>query len=150
MRLRKKTQNPPISYTSCRLNPHDQLSRLHVYGIYKRTLRAPIKENTLALIAWSPRPCPPPLIFTSLLGAWRFPAGFSQPGEKSLPKLIGALTRELCCPVLIVSPVFVIPRGLSSWQRGTAIPEMMGSGGDFTYRLCPQESVTPLSPVWLS
>lgn len=99
---------------------------------------------------WSPWPCPPPLIFTSLLGAWHFPAGFSQPGEKSLPKLIGALTRELCCPVLIVSPVFVIPRGLSSWQRGTVIPEMMGSGGDFTYRLCPQESVTPLSPVWLS
>ena len=28
-----------------------QLGRLSVYGIYKRTLRAPTKENTLALIA---------------------------------------------------------------------------------------------------
>ena len=49
--LRKKTPNLPTSSRSCRLNPHDQLSRLCVYGIYKRTLRAPTKENTLALIA---------------------------------------------------------------------------------------------------
>ena len=28
-----------------------QLGRFCVYGIYKRTLRAPTKENTLALIA---------------------------------------------------------------------------------------------------
>ena len=44
--LRKKTQNLPTSCTSCRLNPHDQLSRLCVYGIYKRPLRVPTKENT--------------------------------------------------------------------------------------------------------
>jgi len=31
--LRKKTQNLPTSCTSCRLNPHDQLGRLCVYGI---------------------------------------------------------------------------------------------------------------------
>ena len=43
--LRKKIQNLPTSYTSCRLNPHDQ-RRLCVYGIYKRSLRAPTKENT--------------------------------------------------------------------------------------------------------
>jgi len=51
MWLRKKTQNLPTSCTSCRLNPHDQLSRLCVYGIYKRPLRAPTKENALVLIA---------------------------------------------------------------------------------------------------
>ena len=53
MWLRKKTQNLPTSYTSSRLNPHDQLGRLCVYGIYKRTLRAPTKENALVLIAWT-------------------------------------------------------------------------------------------------
>ena len=49
--LRKKTQNPPISCTICRLNPHNQLGGLCVYGIYKRSLRAPTKENVLVLIA---------------------------------------------------------------------------------------------------
>ena len=49
--LRKMTQNLPTSCTTCRLNPHDQLSRFCVYGIYKMSLRAPTKENTLALIA---------------------------------------------------------------------------------------------------
>ena len=49
--LRKKTQNLPTSCTSCRLNPHNQLGRLCVYGIYKRTLSAPTKENALALMA---------------------------------------------------------------------------------------------------
>ena len=49
--LRKKTKNLPTSCTSCRLNPHDQVSRLYVYGIYIRALRAPTKENALALIA---------------------------------------------------------------------------------------------------
>ena len=49
--LRKKTQNLPISCTSCRLNPQDQLARLCVYGIHKRSLRAPTKENVLVLIA---------------------------------------------------------------------------------------------------
>ena len=49
--LRKKTQNLPTSCTSCRLNPHDQLGRLCAYGRYKRTLRAPTKENALFPIA---------------------------------------------------------------------------------------------------
>ena len=48
---KEKTQNLPTSCTSCRLNPHDQLGRLCVYGIYKRPLRAPTKENTLVVIA---------------------------------------------------------------------------------------------------
>ena len=51
VRLRKKTQNLPISCTSCKLSPHNQLGTLCVYGIYKRPLRAPTKENTLVLIA---------------------------------------------------------------------------------------------------
>ena len=51
MWLRKKTQNLPTSCTRCRLNPHNQLSRICVYGIYKRSLRAPTKENALVLIA---------------------------------------------------------------------------------------------------
>ena len=51
MWLRKKTPNLPTSYTSCRLNPQDQLGRLCVYGINKRSLRAPTKENTVVLIA---------------------------------------------------------------------------------------------------
>ena len=38
--LRKKIQHLPTTCTSCRLNTHDQLGRLCVYGIYKRTLRA--------------------------------------------------------------------------------------------------------------
>ena len=50
MWLRKKTQNLLTSYTSCRLNLHDQLGRLYVYGIYKRTLRALTKENTIVQI----------------------------------------------------------------------------------------------------
>ena len=41
--LRKKTQNLPTSCTSCRFNTHNQLGRRCVYGIYKRTLRAPTK-----------------------------------------------------------------------------------------------------------
>ena len=49
--LRKKTQNLLTSCTNCRLNPHDQLGRLCDYGIYKRSLRAPTKENVLVLIA---------------------------------------------------------------------------------------------------
>ena len=48
-----KEEDPKPSHHlySCRLNSHDQLSRHCVYGIYKRPLRAPTKENTLALIA---------------------------------------------------------------------------------------------------
>jgi len=50
MWLRKKTPNP-TSYTSCRLNPCNELGRLCVYGIHKRALRAPTKENALVLVA---------------------------------------------------------------------------------------------------
>ena len=49
--LRKKTQNLLNICTNCRLNPHDQIGRLCVYGLYKRSLRAPAKENLLVLIA---------------------------------------------------------------------------------------------------
>ena len=51
MWLRKKTQIFPTCCTCCKLNPHDQLVRLCVYGIYKRPLRAPTNENILVLIA---------------------------------------------------------------------------------------------------
>ena len=51
MCLRKKTENLPTNYTNCRLNPHNQVGRLCVYEIYKRSLRAPIKENAPVLIA---------------------------------------------------------------------------------------------------
>ena len=51
MWLRKKTPNLPASCISCRLNSHNQPGRLCVYGIYKRPLRAPTKENKLVLIA---------------------------------------------------------------------------------------------------
>ena len=43
-------QNLQTISTSCRLNPDDQLGRLSVDGIDKRTLRAFTKENALALI----------------------------------------------------------------------------------------------------
>jgi len=48
---KEEDQNLPTSYTSCRLNPQDQPDRLCVYGIYKRTLRAPTKANTLVMTA---------------------------------------------------------------------------------------------------
>ena len=48
---KEEDPNLPTSCTSCRLNPHDQLGRLFVYGIYKSTLRAPTEENALVLIA---------------------------------------------------------------------------------------------------
>ena len=51
MGLRKKTQNLPTGCTSSRLNPHDQLGSLCVFRIYKRTLRAPTKENAPVLTA---------------------------------------------------------------------------------------------------
>ena len=51
MWLRKKTQNLPTNCASWRLNPHDQPGRLGVYGKYKRSSRAPTKENALVLIA---------------------------------------------------------------------------------------------------
>ena len=48
-----KEEDPKPSHQlySCRLNPHDQLGRLFVCGIYKRSLRVPTKENALVLIA---------------------------------------------------------------------------------------------------
>ena len=45
-----KEEDPKPSHQLYRLNPHNQLSRLCVYGIYKRSLRAPTKENALTLI----------------------------------------------------------------------------------------------------
>ena len=48
---KEEDPNLPTSCTSCRLNPHDQLGRLCICGLYKRTLRAPTKQNTLVLIA---------------------------------------------------------------------------------------------------
>ena len=47
---KEEDPKPSTSCTSCRLNPHDQLGRLCVYGTYKSTLGAPTKENTLVLI----------------------------------------------------------------------------------------------------
>ena len=41
---KEEDPKPPTSCTSCRLNPHDQLGQICVYGIYKRSLRAPSKE----------------------------------------------------------------------------------------------------------
>ena len=48
-----KHEDPKFSYLlkSCRLNPHNQLGRLYAYGMYKKTVRAPTKENALVLIA---------------------------------------------------------------------------------------------------
>ena len=49
-----KEEDPIPSHhcsTSCRLNPHSELGRLCVYGIYKRSLSAPTRENALVLIA---------------------------------------------------------------------------------------------------
>ena len=47
-----KEEDPKSSHQLYKLqiNPCDQLSTLCVYGIYKRPLRAPTKENALALI----------------------------------------------------------------------------------------------------
>ena len=47
----KGDSKPSHQLYSCRLNPHDQLSRPFVYGMYKRPLRAPAKEDALAPIA---------------------------------------------------------------------------------------------------
>ena len=48
---KEEDQKASLSCTNCTLNLHDKLDRLFVYGIYKRTLRAPTKESTLVLIA---------------------------------------------------------------------------------------------------
>ena len=48
---KKEDPNLPTRGTSRRLNPRDQLSRLCVYGVYKRPLGAPTKEKALALTA---------------------------------------------------------------------------------------------------
>ena len=47
--VKEEDPNLPSNCTSCGLNPHGQLGRLCVYGIYKGTLRAPTKESTLVL-----------------------------------------------------------------------------------------------------
>ena len=46
-----KEEDPKPCCTNGRLNPHDQLGRLCVYGIYKRSLKASTKENTLVMMA---------------------------------------------------------------------------------------------------
>ena len=49
-----KEEDPKPShelYKLYKLNPHNQLCRICVYGIYKRTLRALTKENALVLRA---------------------------------------------------------------------------------------------------
>ena len=48
---KEEEPNFPTSYTSGRLNPHDQLGRLCVYRIYKRSLRTLTTEIALVLIA---------------------------------------------------------------------------------------------------
>ena len=42
---KKEDQKVSHSCTNCTLSLHDKLDRLFVYGIYKRTLRAPTKKN---------------------------------------------------------------------------------------------------------
>ena len=44
-------ENFSNSCTSFQINPHAQLGRLCVYGIYKRTMNGPTEENALALEA---------------------------------------------------------------------------------------------------
>ena len=48
-----KVEDPKCSHQlyKIQIKSTDQLGRLCVYGIYKRTLRAPTKENALVLIA---------------------------------------------------------------------------------------------------
>ena len=49
-----KEEDPKPShqlYKLYKLNPHNQLCRICVYGIYKRPLKVPTKENALALRA---------------------------------------------------------------------------------------------------
>jgi len=41
----------PTRFTNFRLNPHNQLGRFCIYGIYKKILRVPTKVNALVLIA---------------------------------------------------------------------------------------------------
>ena len=48
-KAKEEDQNLSTSCTSYRLNQHNQLGRLCVYGIYKRTIRVPTKENSLSL-----------------------------------------------------------------------------------------------------
>ena len=48
---KEEDPKPSQQLYSCRLNPHDQLGRFCVYGIYKRSLRAPTEENALVLTA---------------------------------------------------------------------------------------------------
>ena len=43
---KEEDQKASHSCTNCTLNLHDKPDRLFVFGIYKRTVRAPTKENT--------------------------------------------------------------------------------------------------------
>ena len=47
----KENPKPSHQLYKLQIKSTDQLGRLCVYGIYKRTLRAPTKENALVLIA---------------------------------------------------------------------------------------------------
>ena len=44
-----KEEDPKPCCTNGRLNPNDQLGRLCVYGIYKRTMKVSTKENAFSL-----------------------------------------------------------------------------------------------------
>ena len=47
--IKEEGQKPFPSFTGCRLNPHNQLGGLYVYGTYKRTMSAPTHKTTLQL-----------------------------------------------------------------------------------------------------
>ena len=48
---KEEDTKPSHQLYSCRINPHNQLGRLCVCEIYKRSLRALTKEDTQVLIA---------------------------------------------------------------------------------------------------
>ena len=84
---RKKTQNLPTSCTSCRLHPHNQLGRLCVYGIYKRTLKVKVKSFSLVRLFATPwtvaYESPPSMEFFSHENWSGFP--FPSPGDLPNP-----------------------------------------------------------------
>lgn len=49
-RLRERMVNFRNSYTSFRINPHAQLGKLCVYGMYKRAVSVPTEENALEAV----------------------------------------------------------------------------------------------------
>ena len=48
---KEEDPKPSCQPYTLQINTHNQLGRRCVYGIYKRTLRAPTKENALLRIA---------------------------------------------------------------------------------------------------